>query len=206
MSISEDLQTPEWDMFFVAQLAQRERAARDDRDWNLLRDCYHPDSHVRVSWFEGTGNEFADQSRRMVAKPGGGSIHQVATSVVTVNGDRALADTGCVILIRSLIHGVECDIATFCRHRSRVERIDGTWRLRTLFATYQKDTLAPTNPNLLPELDASRLASFRPSYRYLSYYNVELGYTPSQELPGADRPEELQSLIAADRHWLATVS
>lgn len=206
MSSTDLLQSREWDMFLVAQLAQRERASRDDRAWDALRDCFHDDSHVRVSWFDGTGAEFAEQSQRMVAKPGGGSIHQVGTSVVSVNGDRALADTGCVILIRAQIHGVECDVATYCRHRSRVERLDGVWRLRTLYATYQKDTLTPTNPTDVPSLDRARLATYRPCYRYLSYYNVELGYTPNQDLPGVDRPEELQALIAADRQWLSAAS
>jgi hypothetical protein len=158
---------------------------------------------VRVSWFEGSGADFSTKSREMTAKSGGGSIHQVGSTVVHLAGDRAVADTGCVILVRSIIDGAECDVATYCRHRSRVERTQTGWRLRTLHANYQKDTLAPAVPGVLPALDRDLLGSFRPSYRFLSYYNTRLGYTPNQDLPGVDRPYALAAAIEDDVRWLA---
>lgn len=192
----------ELDKLAIQELAQQERAARDARDWDRLLDSYHSDSRVSVSWFDGTAADFVEGSRSMVAKPGGGSVHQVGVTLVELDGDRALADTGCAILIRCTLDGVECDIAAYCRHRSRVERRDGRWRLRTLIGVYQKDTLVPTNPNIVPELDEKELASYRASYKYLSYYAAHTGYEPSDAKPGIDRPDLVQELTDADRAWL----
>lgn len=202
MPIPDHALAEQLDKLAIAELAQQERAARDARQWDRLLDSYHPDSRVSVSWFDGTAAEFVEASRRMVAKPGGGSIHQVGVTLVELSGARALADTGCAILIRCVLEGVECDLTAYCRHRSRVERRDGRWRLCTLIGVYQKDTLVPVNPNVVPKLDVEKLRSYRDSYRHLSYYAAETGYLPSDEKPGIDRPDLVQELITADQAWL----
>jgi hypothetical protein len=202
MADSEPLLAEQLDKLAIAELAQRERAARDARDWDTLLDSYHEDSRVSVSWLDGTAAGFVEASRQMVAKPGGGSQHQVGVPVVDVHGDRAIAETGCAILIRCELDGVEVDITAYCRHHSRVERRDGVWRLRTLIGVYQKDTLVPTNPNNVPPIDEKELAGYRESYKHLSYYAAHTGYEPSDAKPGIDRPDLVRELVDADEAWL----
>jgi hypothetical protein len=167
-----------------------------------MLDCYHEDSRVYLSWFDGTAAGFVDASRKMGEEPGGHAIHELGPTLVTVRGDRALADTGCAILMRRMFGGVECDLTSYCRHRSRVERLDGTWRLRTLAGVYEKNTLVPVVPGTIPALDTQRLAGYRQSYHYQCYYREDQGKVPFFDRPGLDRPDLVDNLVKADETWL----
>jgi hypothetical protein len=191
------------DKLAITELAQTERTARDTRQWQLMLDCYHPDSRVYLSWFDGTAAEFVAASRRMGEEPGGHAIHSLGPTLVTVQGDRALADTGCTILMRRVFAGVECDLTAYCRHRSRAEQADGTWRLRTLVGIYEKNTLVPVIPGTAPALDTARLARYRESYNYQCYYREAQGKTALHDRPGLDRPDLVDRLVQADEKWLA---
>ena len=43
----------------IIELVQRERRARDMQQWDELVSCYSPESEVEISWFKGSGAEFA---------------------------------------------------------------------------------------------------------------------------------------------------
>ena len=53
-----------------------------------------------------------------------------------------------------------------------------------------------------PYLDEARLGRYRESYRYLSYLADERGHGANQERPGADRPDLVDAVLAADAEWL----
>ena len=98
----------------IDSLIQRERIARDAGRWDEMAGCYHPDSRVEVSWFQGSGREFAERSRNIA----GGKVytfHQMSPAVVTLNGRRALADTGCSVHGLTDLDGVEVDIVSHSR-------------------------------------------------------------------------------------------
>jgi hypothetical protein len=42
----------------VTQLVLRERLSRDLGLWEQMRDCFHDDSVVRISWINASGPEF----------------------------------------------------------------------------------------------------------------------------------------------------
>ena len=46
----------------IDNLIQRERTARDTARWQDMADCYSSDSAVDVSWFQGSGKDFAKLS------------------------------------------------------------------------------------------------------------------------------------------------
>lgn len=185
----------------IIRLAQNERLFRDTWQWEKMHKLYHADSHVRVSWFDGTGADFVDASRAS-AERGQRSFHLVGPTSVEILGDRAIADTGCAIHVRSTIEGVEVDICGYARHRSMVEKIDGEWKLRSFRAVYQKDTMQPVIPSEVIPVDRDRLLSYRPSYRYLAYSVAARGAEPSQHLPGIDRPETIEAVVAEEEAWL----
>ena len=191
------------DKFLVAELAQAERRARDAKDWRLMLDCYHGDARIFLSWIDGPPADFVNRSQRMAEVPGGHAIHQNGVTLVQLNGDRALADTACAILMRRLFDGVECDMTSYCRHRSRVERRAGTWRLLSLVGVYEKNTLAPAVPGTAPKLDERRLAGYRPSYNFQCYHREQEGNTAFNDRPGTDRPDLVEALEAADQAWLS---
>lgn len=186
----------------VAELAQFERLARDTCQWDAMLDCYYEDARIYLSWIDGAPKQFVDASRRMAEEPGGHAIHELGPTMVTISGDRALADTSCAILMRREFAGVECDLTAYCRHKSRVERQDDRWRLRSLVGVYVKNTLAPAIPGGVPKIDEQRLASYRASYNYQCYYRAEKGHLPFADRPGLDRPELVDALVSADEAWL----
>jgi hypothetical protein len=191
------------DKLAVVEVVQTERAARDQGQWARMAACYHPDSRVSISWIETSGPEFVIASERAFA---GGlrHLHQMGPTLVTLAGDRALAETGCAILLGGVIEGTEVLVTSQARLHARVDRrSDGTWRIAMLQAVYFEDALTARIPGQVPAIDATRLAGYRPSLRFLSYLLVESGKTPRPDLAGIDRPDLVDALWAADQAWLA---
>lgn len=185
----------------VADLIQRERAARDEGRWDALAACWWPDSLVSISWIECTGPEFVEASRKSFAA-GVRHVHQMAPSLVTLNGDRALGDTGCAILLPGRIGDAEVIVTSHARLFTRAERRAGEWRLTALRPLYFLDSVAARDPAQPVFIDRARLARYRESYRYLSYVLEEGGKTARPDLPGADRPDLVDALFAAEQAWL----
>ncbi len=186
----------------VAEVVQTERAARDAGQWERMADCYHPDSLVSISWIEASGPEFVEASRRAFAE-GVRHLHQMAPSLVRLNGERALAQTGCAILLSGRVGEVEANVTSHARLFARAEKREGQWRLSGFRALYFQDALAPQDPSQTPRLDPERLAAYRPSYRFLSYVIEEAGKTARLDLAGIDRPDLVEALHASEAAWLA---
>ena len=183
-------------------IVKRERLARDTGDWETLEALYWPESVVRVTWFEGSAAEFIAVSRDGEQAGRGRGMHLINPVRSEVHGHRALVESQGQILIRPHVEGVECDLVSWCRFFSRLERRDGEWRLRTFDSIYGKDRIDPVLPDASLRLEPHVLASARPSYRYLTYLNRRTGYDVPQDLPGDDRPDLLAAFYAAAWEWL----
>lgn len=191
----------ELDKLAVAEVVQTERAARDQGQWARMAACFHPDSVVSISWIETSGPAFVAASEKAFAA-GMRHLHQMAPTVVTLNGDRALAESGAAILLGGRIGGVEVMVTSHARMHARVERRDGVWRIARLGAVYFEDAMAARIPGEMPVLDTARLAGYRPSLRFLSYLLEEGGKTTRADLAGIDRPDLVEAMLAAERGWL----
>lgn len=192
----------ELDKLAVAEVVQTERAARDQGQWARMAACFHEDSVVSISWIETSGAAFVAASEKAFAA-GMRHLHQMAPTLVTLNGDRALAESGAAILLGGRIGGVEVMVTSHARMHARVERRDGAWKIARLGAVYFEDEIRAKVPGETPRLDAARLAGYRPSLRFLSYLLEEGGKTPRADLAGIDRPETVDAFHAAERDWLA---
>jgi hypothetical protein len=194
------------DRVAVADLVQTERAARDQGQWERMAGCFHPDSRVSLSWIETTGPAFVAASQAAFAA-GVRHLHQMSPTLVSLNGGRALAETGCVVILPGAIGGVAVTVTCQARLFARVERrVDGVWRIAALRPHYFRDTIAADLPGQVPILDGGRLAGYRESYRFLSYLLEETGKTPRDDLAGADRPDLAAALEAEEAAWLASVA
>lgn len=189
------------DKALVAEIVQTERAARDQAQWARMLACFHPDSRVEISWFQGTGPQFVAASERVYAA-GARSLHQMGPTLARVRDDRALAETGCAIMLHGAVGGVKVTVTSYSRLYERLEQRDGRWRLSGLRIAYQHDAMAPLDPSDPLTLDKGRLSAYRASYRFLSYLLAEGGETPNPALAGADRPETVATLLDADETWL----
>lgn len=196
--------TPMYDLdkLAVAEVVQTERAARDQGQWARMAACFHPDSVVSISWIETSGADFVAASEKAFAS-GMRHLHQMAPTLVTLNGDRALAESGAAILLGGRIDRVEVIVTSHARMHARVERRDGMWKIVRLGAVYFEDAMAARIPGETPVLHAARLAGYRPSLRFLSYLLEEGGKTPRTDLAGIDRPDLIEAMLGADQAWLA---
>lgn len=186
----------------IDSLIQRERNARDAGRWDEMADCYHLDSRVEVSWFQGTGKEFAARSSAIA----GGKVytfHTMSPAVVTLNGDRALADTGCSIHGLTEVDGVEIDIVSHTHLLWRALKTDAGWLLAGMRAYYISDTLIPMDPGRVPLIDQDIFKGLRKSYRSIGYTMKRAGFDVRDDLPGVDRPETVQALRTQEQQWLA---
>jgi hypothetical protein len=189
------------DQLAIFDLVRTERFARDRGDWGALSACYVDESLVRTTWFQGTGAEFAEASRRM-AENGRHSKHPIWPILARVAGDRALVESHSQIQNRSSIDGVEVDMVQYCRFFSRVVRTSDGWRLATFEAIYQKDTISPVDPTASVPLVWEDLAGYRESYRIWTWAMQKRGYRVAQDLLGDDRPDPLTAFYADADRWL----
>lgn len=190
------------DRVAIQELVQRERVARDMHQWSELAASYHDDSLVDISWFKGTGADFAQASADMAAR-GLRSFHQMGPTTTRILGDRALADTGTVIHLVTALDGVEVDAMSHARLYMRAERRGAVWLLSGFRSAYVQDMIVPLNPSLRPTIDPSAVAQYRASYRYISYVLAQRGHAPNPDLPGTDRPDTIEALLTGERAWLA---
>ena len=185
----------------IAELLLTERMARDEADWERMGACFHPDSHLDLSWFSGSGAEFVAASRRSYAA-GNRNLHLVSAPTIRLHGARAVALANLCIVIPITLHGVEAVLSAYCRLHEHFARHDQRWGMVSMTVVYLWGALVPRDPAQRIDLDAARLARFRKSYALLAYVEEERGGTINPDLPGIDRPETIDAVRARDDAWL----
>jgi hypothetical protein len=188
------------DVVAVTQLVLTERESRDLGRWDQMRECFHPDSRVRVSWFTGTGDEFVDGSidmarRNVLAK------HRLGPILVRLAGDRAVASLSAIIDIPAKLLGVEVQLSSHTRFLYRAERRAERWRIISFDAIYVRDEFTSPIPGVLLPITPADLSGFRPTYRMLSYLLKSQGYDVNSNLAGEDRPETVAALEREVYGW-----
>jgi FAD-dependent urate hydroxylase len=78
---------------------------RDLAEWDQLRAVFHADGVIEITWFEGDASDVVDGSTRM----GASDIrtkYLVVAPVVTFHGDKAIAETPCVMDGKAVVDAV----------------------------------------------------------------------------------------------------
>src|SRR5580693_6337733 len=84
--------------------------ARDSRDWEAFRACWHEDGYMMATWFQGPKEDFIRVSQEGAAR-GVNILHFTGGVRITLAGTRAIAQTRMTIMQRADVHGVLCDVA-----------------------------------------------------------------------------------------------
>src|SRR6202050_3814606 len=100
------------DIVAVQQLILRERLSRDLGLWEQMHDCFHDDSVVRLSWIDASGPEFVRRSQEM-AERNVKATHRLGPILVTLAGERAVAQLTAVIDIPSKVRGIAVIFSSF---------------------------------------------------------------------------------------------
>jgi hypothetical protein len=169
--------------------------------WDAMQATYHPGATVDISWISGPATEFVARSKQNYDR-GSRSVHLLGPVLVNVKGDRATADVGAQIVVPGNVHGVDCVAQSYCRIVERLERQSSRWGIVLLQTIYQMETITAANPTQTLAIDPEKLASYRPSYRFMSYVLEARGTKVRNDLPGSDRPAEVARLYAANEAWL----
>lgn len=116
----------------IADFVFRERGAA------ALRDLFHPEATIALTWYSGGIDGFIEASRTLVlAKPSFG------LPSIQVHGGRALS---------------EVDVTSYARFFDRFVRCDdGRWRVLERTAIHEKDRMDPVRPSLLFGLTYARI-------------------------------------------------
>ena len=85
------------DKIACAELIQVWGVARDQGKWKDLRSTFTPDGHISVSWFRGPFEQFVERCRAAFDAGHNWSRHHLFPPAITLNGDRATAETSVVI-------------------------------------------------------------------------------------------------------------
>jgi hypothetical protein len=188
------------DVTEVTQLVLTERESRDSSDWQTMRACFHKDSRIRISWFNGNGEDFVTGSIDM-ARRGVLAKHRLGPVRVRLARERAVASVSAIIDIPTSVGGVEALLSSYALFLFRAERREQRWRLSAFDAIYRRDELQAAIPGQTVAVTPAQLAGFRTSYRMLSFVLTSQGYTVNHELAGEDRPETVARLRREIDEW-----
>lgn len=189
------------DIVAITQLVARERESRDFGFWNRMRDCFHADAEINISWFQGNGHDFVAGSKDMAAR-GMLAKHRLGPILVTLNGERALATLSAIIDIPTILDDKDFTLSAHCMMYYRVEKRQGHWRLSSFDVIYRRDEFIPAILGQTANIPERLLATYRPSYRNLCYSLHLKGYAPNNALAGEDRPITVHVLLQSLYSWL----
>jgi hypothetical protein len=188
------------DITAITQLILLERESRDRGRWARMRECFHDDALIRISWITGNPDEFVNGSIDM-ARRGVLAKHRLAPVLVRLGTNRAIATLGGAIDIAVKVDGVEAQLSSYTRFFYRVKRRAQGWKLSSFECVYMRDELVPSIPGQTLSIKPEELSGFRASYRMLSYVLSRNAYQVNSDLPGEDRPETVQALESEVYEW-----
>ena len=189
------------DRLVIRELIDNWAMWRDTGRWDDFRALWHPDGVMMATWFQGGAEEFITVSQQGFARGARTSHFQGGTSV-DLKGTRAIAQTKMQIAQRGPIEGVVCDVVCSGRFYDFLEKREGRWGLVLRQPIYERDRIAPVDPNAGVPLDPALLGSFPEGYRHLAYLQTRNGQTVKRDMPGLVGPE-LDALYRRGEAWLA---
>jgi SnoaL-like domain len=169
---------------------------RDLGQWDRLRQLFHPDGTIAVSWFEGPFAKFVSASEQMGASDLR-SKHVIGSPVIDLAGNRAIAETRAIILGENRNLKLGCN--AFVRFYDLVERRDAEWKIFRRDFVY--DLAAFTFPRGPIGIDAETLDRYPPEYAAMAYLLEKSGFPVRRIFPTGS--SEAEKTIRADGHrWL----
>ena len=184
----------------ITDVVQSWAMYRDMGDWERLRSTVHADATMTATWYNGSFEGFIEALQASWRK-GSRSQHFVGSTVVDLQGTKAVAQTRMSILVRGKLGDQAVDVTSVGRFFDRVEKRQGVWRIAKRCVIYEKDRMDPVSPQALISLEPALLEKFPEGYRHLAYLQTKAGGEVNPNLPTASGPVLDQLLTQADA-WL----
>ena len=172
---------------------------RDLGEWEQLRNLFHPDGTIEITWFEGLASDFVEGSIRMGASDVR-TKHLIGTPVVTFNANatRAIVETNAMIIAEHVKLNLGC-----IGHNSfydMAEKRDGVWKLFHRQSIY--DMASFTFPLGMVAIDHSAAEKYPREYAALAYLLEKSGF-PVQRVFATRGSDLEQQMKASGTRWLA---
>jgi hypothetical protein len=171
--------------------------------WEQLRETFHPEGTICVSWFEGSFQKFVDASIQMSQSP---QLlrHNLGTPMIQIKGNHAVSETNVIIMIRKHIGLVDADVTSYARFYDLIEKIGDKWRIVRRTMIFEKDRLDPVQPSwrFWASCLFTDFKKYPAAYRYMAYTAEKTGYKLSPNIV-ADKSQEARNLYEAGKDWLS---
>jgi hypothetical protein len=174
---------------------------RDQGAWDELRDIFHPDGTISLSWYDGSYAGFVEASSAVAKRSPTRTKHMTGAPRIQLRGDRALAETNIVIMLRAPTPAGEIDTTSYARLYDQVERREGRWRILRRTLIYERDRADPVDTPALPDAFLAGLDAHAPELRFLARGLEQAGLSV-QKSAVLDQSRELAALYAGGRAWL----
>lgn len=135
-----------------------------------------------------------------MATGGNSAVHSICPVEVHLQNDKALTESTGSISIRFEYMGNSYDCVSLCSFISRLEFVGGEWRLLTLQAIYNRDSIIPVVP--CAPVDFHLPAGSRSSYKCIAWVLTRQGFQIKTNLPGVDDVAASQKLMDDGFRWL----
>ncbi|WP_422732013.1 nuclear transport factor 2 family protein [Leclercia pneumoniae] len=172
---------------------------RDLGEWEQLRNLFHPDGTIEITWFEGLTSDFVKGSMRMGASDLR-TKHLIASPAVTFNdaGNKAILETNAIIIAENVKLNIGCE----CHNRfyDLAEKREGVWKLFHRQSIYDIGTFTfPLGP---VEIDRNIALKYPREYAALAYLLECSGFPLGRVF--ATRGSELETAMKAEgQRWLS---
>lgn len=172
---------------------------RDLGEWEQLRELFHPDGTIEITWFEGLGSEFVNGSMRMGVSDFR-TKHIITSPAVSFNeaGDKALLETNAMIIGENIKLNIGCE----CHNRfyDMAEKREGKWKLLRRQTIYDFGIFTfPLGP---VAIDLAIVTKYPREYAALAYLLELSGFPVGRVF--ATRGSELEDKMKAEgNRWLA---
>ena len=194
------------DKFEIQEVVAAACYSRDKGDWKTLRDCYHPDGCVTVSWHSGPVDEFIERSVKMMASRDVQEFtkHVNANPRVRLNGERAIIEYDVILHNRRLLDGYAFDFHTWSCYLDQVEKRDGKWRIFNRTAIYEKDRMDAHNPREIPDsfYEDMNLEQYPLNIRYHCWRNEKFSGSPPSANLVMEGTEKSRAIREEARRWV----
>jgi hypothetical protein len=171
---------------------------RDLEEWEQLRDLFHPDGTIEISWFEGRASDFVDGSMRM-GKSDLRTKHVMSAPVVTFNGNKAIVETNVVVVATNVRLDLGC--STHARFYDQVEKRNDSWKIVKRQGIY--DFSYFNFPQGIVEIDRDLVRRYPPEYASLGYLLEKSGFRVKRVF--ATKGSDLEKTMKTDGHaWLVS--
>jgi hypothetical protein len=190
----------------VCRVLQVWAYSRDQSDWDTLRNCFHPDATITVSWYSGPASGFVERSMAMghERRPQERSKHLIGNMRADVVGSRAILEADTVITVREFIDEHLFDFASNARFFHLMEKRNGEWRILSANCIYEKDRLEPVIPSSVPAsfYDQVDLSGPDNGFAFMRFRQTKKGRAIPSGLPLSGSAEEA-TLCAQAKRWLS---